>query len=84
MPVLGKAPMDGKPKLIVGDQESLEQLQCLCSHCLRPFHLPSNQPPKEAVAELLHNFRGHVEREHPGAVAGWGVSPGIADKQDGN
>jgi hypothetical protein len=83
-PAVGKATMDGKPKLIVGDPDSLEPLQYLCSHCLRPFYLPSNQPPKEAVAELLHNFGEHLEREHPGAEAGSGASPGEADKQDVN
>ena len=75
-PAVGKVTMDGKPKLIVGDPNSLEPLQYLCSHCSRPFHLSSNQPPKEAVAELLRNFGEHVEREHPGAAAGSGASPG--------
>ena len=83
-PAVRKATMDGKPKLIVGDPNSLEPLQYLCSHCLRPFHLASNQPPKEAVAELLHNFGEHVEREHPGAAAGSGASPGEADRQVSN
>jgi len=80
-PAVGKATMNGRPKLIVGGSDGL---QYLCSHCSRPFFLPSGQPPKEAVAELLHNFGEHVEREHPSAVVGSDGSPMEADKQDGN
>lgn len=83
-PAAGKATIDGKPKLIVGDPGRLDPLQYLCSHCLRPFYLPSSQPPKEAVAELLHNFGKHVEREHLSAAAGSDVSAAEADKQDSN
>lgn len=80
-PAVGKATMEGKPKLIVGNPDRLEPLQYLCSHCFRAFYLPSSAP-KEAVAELLHNFEEHVEREHPGAVAGSDASAAEADKQD--
>lgn len=67
---IGRAAMDAKPKLIVGGSDSTQPLQYLCSHCSQPFYLPGDQPPKEAVAELLHSFRQHVEREHPDATSG--------------
>ena len=63
-PALEKTTMEAKPKLIVGGSDSPLPLHYLCSYCLRPFYLPGNQPPKEAVAELLQGFREHVEREH--------------------
>ena len=80
-PAVRKATMDGKPRLIVGGSDGL---QYRCSHCLRPFYLPSGQPPKEAVAELLHNFGEHVEQEHPSAAVGSEESPKEADQQDSN
>ncbi len=84
MPVLGKATTDGKPKLIVGGANSPQPLHYLCSHCLQPFYLPGNQPPKEAVAELLQNFGEHVEREHPNLVRVSNTAPAEAGKQDGH
>jgi len=83
-PVLGKATMHGKPKLIVGGSDSPQPLHYLCSHCLQPFYLPGNQPPKEAVAELPQNFGEHVEREHPNLVRVSNTAPAEAGKQDGH
>jgi len=68
-PALGGLVMEGRPKLIVGGSGSSQPLQYVCSHCLRPFHFPGNQPPKEAVAELLQSFGEHVEREHADAAS---------------
>jgi hypothetical protein len=82
MPVLGKAIMDGKCKLIVGGSDSPQPLHYLCSHCLQPFYLHANQPPKEAVAELLRSFAEHVERKHPNLAGDSNTSPPEADKQD--
>jgi hypothetical protein len=82
MPALEKATMEGKPKLIVGGSDSPQPLHYLCSHCLQPFYLPGNQPPKEAVAELLQNFGEHVEREHRSPNPDSNASPAEADKRD--
>ncbi|MGD0128766.1 MAG: hypothetical protein ABSF46_25720 [Terriglobia bacterium] len=81
MPVLGKATMDGKPKLILGGANSPQPLHYLCSHCLQPFYLPGNQPPKEAVAELLQYFGKHVEREHLALAGDSNPSPQESDKE---
>jgi len=69
------ATMDEKPKLIVGSPDSLHPLHYLCSHCLQPFYLSGDQPPKEAVAELLHAFGDHVEQAHGSANSGLTESP---------
>ena len=82
MPVLGKATMDGKPKLILGGANSPQPLHYLCSHCLQPFYLPGNQPPKEAVAELLQSFGEHVEREHRSPGPDSNAPPAEADARD--
>jgi len=82
-PAQETATMDEKPKLIVGGSGSPQPLHYLCSHCLRPFHLSGDQPPKEAVAELLSKFGEHVEREHPDFVRDSNTPPEVADKQDG-
>ena len=80
-PAQEKATMDGKPKLIVGGSGSPQPLHYLCSHCLRPFYLSGDQPPKEAVAELLFNFGEYVEREHPNPGPD-SITPREADRQD--
>jgi hypothetical protein len=81
-PALGRATMDGKPKLIVGGPDSLQPLHYLCSHCLQPFYLRGNQPPKEAVVELLHSFEEHVKREHPDVGTDSKAPAAEADKED--
>jgi len=81
MPVLRKATMNGKPKLVVGGSDSPQPLHYLCSHCRQPFYLSANQPPKEAVAELLRNFEEHVEREHLNLAGDSNPSSPEADKQ---
>jgi len=81
VPVLGKATMGGKPKLIVGGANSPQPLHYLCSHCLRPFYLPGDQPPKEAVAQLLQYFEEHVAREHSNLAGESNSSPPEADKK---
>ena len=81
MPALEKATMEGKPKLIVGGSDSPQPLHYLCSHCLQPFYLPGNQPPKEAVAELLQYFGKHVEREHLALAGDSNPSPQESDKE---
>jgi hypothetical protein len=83
-PTKRKATMDGKPKLILGSADSPQPLHYLCSQCLRPFYLSGNQPPKEAVAELLFNFGEHVEREHPNLGADPNMPRTEADKRESN
>ena len=82
IPALGKATMEGKPKLIVGGSDSPQPLHYLCSHCLQPFFLPGNQPPKEAVAELLQSFGEHIERAHRSPGPDSNTSPAETDKRD--
>jgi CheY-like chemotaxis protein len=65
---LERATMDEKPRLIVGISEGLLPLHYVCSHCLLPFNLSGDQPPKEAVEELLLTFGEHVEHVHPSAA----------------
>jgi hypothetical protein len=59
-----------KPTLIIGSADSLHPLHYLCSHCMKPFYLSGDEPPKKAVAELLQTFGEHVKREHPSANPG--------------
>jgi len=81
VPALGKTTMEGKPKLIIGGASSPQPLHYLCSHCLQPFYLPRNRLPKEAVAELLREFREHVEREHSDLPGDSKMSTSKADKE---
>jgi DNA-binding NarL/FixJ family response regulator len=54
-----------KPKLLLGNAGKGEPVYYICSHCLRGFLLPDNQPPIQAAKELYHHFRKHVEQDHP-------------------
>ena len=81
-PAQEKTAMDGKPKLIVGGPDSPHPLHYICSHCSKPFYLPGNQPPKEAVAELLQNFGEHVKREHLSFLPDSNASSAEPDKQN--
>ena len=65
-----RATMDEKPKLIVGNSDSRQPFHYLCSHCLKQFYLLGNQPPKEAVTELLRTFGEHVVQKHTNAAPG--------------
>jgi len=67
-PALERATMDGKPSLIVDVSGSRKSLHYVCSHCLLRFNLRADQPPKEAVEELLRTFEEHAELEHPSAA----------------
>ena len=82
MPAQEKVTMEGKPKLIVGGSDSPQPLHYLCSQCLQPFYLPGNQPPKEAVAELLQSFGEHVEREHRSPGPDSNAPQAEADQRD--
>jgi hypothetical protein len=59
-----RATLTGKPHLIVDSSGNQPSLDYRCSHCLRTFPLPENQPAKGAAAELFRCFREHVEQEH--------------------
>jgi len=56
--------MNEKPQLVIS-QNSSKQIAYCCSLCGRKFSLPEERNPKDAVAELLGEFKRHVQEDHP-------------------
>ena len=81
---LERATMDEKPRLIVDISEGLQPLHYVCSHCLLPFNLRGDQPPKEAVKELLVTFSEHVEHVHPSAAPATNSSSEVPGQSPGS
>ena len=54
-----------KPRLVMTGGKD-EPMTYRCSLCGQLFILPDDRSPKDAAAELLAAFRGHVAEEHAG------------------
>jgi len=62
--------MAKKPQLIIDSPGNHQSVFYRCSHCWHEFPLPDDQPPKQAVRELMGRFREHVAKEHADIAAG--------------
>ena len=62
--------MTKKPELMIRAAGKGDHIGYQCSCCGLEFPLADDMMPKEAVIELYHRFREHVEQHHPEASPG--------------